>query len=60
MAAEIQLEDGSVARLSPNSSLTLTVLRGQGDAAKQSCTRERLAYFEVQAGADRILFGTAS
>ena len=28
--AEIQLEDGSMARLSPNSSLTLTVLRGPG------------------------------
>jgi hypothetical protein len=27
--AEIQFEDGSVARLSPNSSMTLAVLRGQ-------------------------------
>src|ERR1035438_1132524 len=28
--AEIQFEDGSMARLSPNSSLTLAVLRGKG------------------------------
>ena len=56
--AEIQLEDGSVARLSPNSSLTLTVLRGQGDAGQAEVVLESgLAYFEVQAGADRILFG---
>ena len=28
--AEIQFEDGSVARISPDSSLTLSALRGQG------------------------------
>ena len=31
--AEIQFEDGSVARISPNSSLALTVLRGQGGSS---------------------------
>ena len=60
--AEIQLEDGSVARLSPNSSLTLTVLRGQGEAgAVEMVMGSGLGYFEVQgagqAGAIRIRFG---
>ena len=47
--AEIQLEDGSVARLSPNSSLTLTVLRGQGGVGDAEIVLETgLGYFEVQ------------
>jgi hypothetical protein len=47
--AEIQFEDGSVARLSPNSSLTLTVLREQGSAAEtQLDLTSGLAYFELQ------------
>jgi hypothetical protein len=51
--AEIQFEDGSVARLSPNSSLTLTVLRGQNGSTDTEMELEGgLAYFELQAGSD--------
>jgi hypothetical protein len=47
--AEIQFEDGSVVRLSPNSSLTLAVLRGQGSSAEAEIALESgLAYFELQ------------
>ena len=47
--AEIQFDDGSVARISPNSSLTLTVLRGQGGAAETEVTLESgLGYFELR------------
>src|SRR5271169_5067116 len=38
--AEIQFEDGSVARLSPNSSLSLTVLRGQDGTGDAEITLE--------------------
>jgi hypothetical protein len=38
--AEIQFEDGSVVRLSPNSSLTLAVLRGQGSSAEAEIALE--------------------
>ena len=66
--AEIQFEDGSVARLSPNSSLTLTVLRGQGGVGDAEIVLETgLGYFEVQGagqagqpgqgGSIRIRFG---
>jgi hypothetical protein len=64
--AEIQFEDGSVARLSPNSSLTLTRLRGRGgvgDSEGDSQIRldAGLGYFELrgggQAGTIRIGFG---
>jgi FecR protein len=60
--AEIQFEDGSVARLSPNSSLSLTVLRGQGGAGDAEIKLEGgLGYFELQgtgqAGSIRIRFG---
>jgi len=60
--AEIQFEDGSVARLSPNSSLTLAVLRGQGDTGNTEIELgSGLGYFEVQAGgqagAIRVRFG---
>jgi hypothetical protein len=49
--AEIQFEDGSVARLSPGSALTLTVLRGQGATSNTEITLEGgLAYFELQGG----------
>jgi len=51
--AEIQFEDGSVARLSPNSSFTLTVLRGTGANGQAEITLEGgLGYFELQ-GADQ-------
>ena len=47
--AEIQFEDGSVARLSPNSSLTLSVLSGAGPSANAELTvNSGLAYFEFQ------------
>jgi hypothetical protein len=60
--AEIQLEDGSVARLSPNSSLTLTVLSGAGATGEAEITLEGgLGYFELQGngqvGAMSLRFG---
>jgi hypothetical protein len=60
--AEIQLEDGSVARLSPDSVLTLSVLRGQGAAGLAEITLvSGLGYFEIQgegqAATIRIRFG---
>jgi len=45
--AEIQFEDGSVARLSPNSSLTLSVLRPD-DTAAEIAMDGGLGYFELQ------------
>jgi FecR protein len=62
--AEIQLDDGSVARLSPNSALTLTVLRGQGGSSDVEITLDSgLGYFELQgagqAGTIQIRFGDA-
>jgi hypothetical protein len=60
--AEIQFEDGSVARLSPNSSMTLSVLRGQGSSAEaEIALGSGLGYFELQggglAGSIRVRFG---
>jgi uncharacterized membrane protein YgcG len=60
--AEIQFEDGSVARLSPNSSLTLKVLRPQNGLNQTEIVLESgLAYFELQAGNSagqiRVRFG---
>jgi hypothetical protein len=60
--AEIQLEDGSVARLSPNSSLTLTALHGQGGAGDSEISLDTgLGYFELRGagrgGTIRIGFG---
>ena len=56
--AEIQFEDGSVARLAPGSALTLTALGPQG---VQVNLESGLGYFELQGGADgapmRIGFG---
>jgi hypothetical protein len=46
--AELQFDDGSVVRLSPNSSLTLTVLRGQGGSGETEVVLESgLGYFEL-------------
>jgi len=57
--AEIQFEDGSVARLSPDSSLKLTSLSGPGGA--EITLLGGLAYFELQSGAQggqmRVQFG---
>jgi FecR protein len=60
--AEIQFEDGSVARLSPNSSLTLTVLSGAGaNGAAEIMLEGGLGYFELQGngqvGAMSLRFG---
>ena len=49
--AEIQFEDGSVARLAPDSSLTLQVLSGSGTSANaELLLNGGLAYFEFQGG----------
>lgn len=60
--AEVQFEDGSVARLSPDSSLTLKVLRGQGASAETEMVLNKgLGYFELQdsgqSGPMRVRFG---
>jgi hypothetical protein len=62
--AEIQFEDGSVARLSPDSSLTLQVLQGAGSSANAVLVlNSGLAYFEFQdggqAGQMSVQFGDA-
>jgi uncharacterized membrane protein YgcG len=49
--AEIQFEDGSVVRLSPDSSLTLQTLQGAGTTANAVLVlNSGLAYFEFQGG----------
>jgi ferric-dicitrate binding protein FerR (iron transport regulator) len=63
--AEIQFEDGSVARLSPDSSLTLTALRGQGANGDAEMTVDGgLVYFELQgtseSGQMAVHFGDAT
>ena len=63
--AEIQFEDGSVVRLSPNSTVTLAVLRGQGSSAEAEVALESgLAYFELQgaglAGTISVKFADAA
>ena len=63
--AEIQFEDGSVARISPDTSLTIAALRGQGTAGDaQLLVNSGLAYFELQggnvAGKFTVLFGNSA
>ncbi len=49
--AEIQFEDGSVARLSPNSAMTINELRGTGTNGEAEIELNGgLGYFEFQAG----------
>lgn len=62
--AEIQFEDGSVARISPLSSLTLTVLRGVSAGENRDAEillNSGLGYFELQGDSDsnhiRVRFG---
>lgn len=60
--AEVQFEDGSVARISPDSSLTLKVLRGQGSTGDAEIVfNNGLGYFEIQGESEngniRIRFG---
>jgi hypothetical protein len=51
--AEIQFEDGSVARLSPSSSLTLAVLRARGTGSEAEISLNGgLGYFEIQGGSE--------
>ena len=57
---EIQFEDGSVARIAPDSTVTLTMLRGQGSSGQAEMVLNRgLGYFELQGGdqAGRIEVG---
>jgi hypothetical protein len=63
--AEVQFEDGSVARLSPNSSFTITVLKGAGSSGEAEVALEMgLGYFELQgngqAGTIRVKFGDSA
>jgi hypothetical protein len=60
--AEIQFEDGSVARLSPDSALTIKTLRGEGTSSDAEMDVDGgLVYFELQgngqAGQIRVRFG---
>jgi hypothetical protein len=62
--AEIQFEDGSVARVSPQSSLTLTFLRGIGEGVSRDAEIQvngGLTYFELQGDNEsnqlRVRFG---
>lgn len=60
--AEVEFEDGSVARIAPNSSMTLSVLRQDGDATDTEILMQSgLGYFELQgdsaAGRMRVRFG---
>ena len=62
--AEVQFEDGSVARLSPESSLTLSVLRGLSASEERNALvvlNRGLAYFELQGDGDsnhtKVRFG---
>jgi FecR protein len=62
--AEVQFEDGSVARISPQSSVTLTVLRGLGVGDTRDAEIQLnggLGYFELQGDGDtnhmRVRFG---
>jgi hypothetical protein len=63
--AEIQFEDGSVARLSPNTTITLSVLRGEGAGGDaEMVLNGGLAYFEFQGGSQMgqfaVHFGDSS
>ncbi|WP_263358186.1 FecR family protein [Acidicapsa ligni] len=63
--AEIQFEDGSIVRLSPNSTVTFAVLQQQGtNSGSEVVLNQGLAYFELQpstsAHALRVNYGAAS
>jgi hypothetical protein len=59
--AEIQFDDGSIARVSPNSVLVLQTLSGNGDPSTDLVLENGLTYFELQGniqdGQTRVLFG---
>jgi hypothetical protein len=55
--AEVQLEDGSVARISPNSTLTLTQLSQQGNSKRTAAVvNGGLVYLELQPSTDANRF----
>jgi hypothetical protein len=63
--AEIQLENGSVARLSPNSTLTFSVVQVQGSGTRTEVVLNGgLAYFELQPSTTdhslHVSYGSAS
>ena len=63
--AEVQMEDGSVVRLSPNTTLTLSVLQQQGTGSRTEVVLNNgLAYFELQPSNSehslRVSYGAAS
>jgi hypothetical protein len=63
--AEIQFDDGSVARLSPGSAMTLTAVGSQGGPGGTEIVMESgLGYFEMQGGAQggqmRVTFGDSA
>lgn len=63
--AELQLDDGTIARLSPNSSLKIAALHQEGNTAKTNLVLESgLGYFELQGNtsSDEVStqFGTAA
>lgn len=57
--AEVQFDDGSVARIAPDSSLTISVLRSNGDT--ELVLNGGMGYFELQGGSQgspmRVQFG---
>jgi len=59
--AEVQFDDGSVARISPNSSLVLESLGGNTTPSTDLVLKNGLAYFElegnIQDAQTRVLFG---
>ncbi len=59
--AEVQFDDGSVARISPNSALTIQSVAGVGNAGTDLSVDHGLIYFELQSqaqdGSTRVLFG---
>jgi hypothetical protein len=61
--AEIQFDDGSVARISPNSSLTIQVIGEDASASTDLALDKGLAYFELkgdmQYGQTRVMFGNS-
>jgi len=61
--AEIQFDDGSVARISPNSALTIQSIGGDGSTGTDLVLNNGLAYFELQGnmqnGQTRVIFGNS-
>lgn len=55
--AEIEFEDGGIARIAPNSALLVVALRGSG--GEELVLEHGLGYFEARDGKVTIRFGTA-